>query len=526
MNCNILKAGAIFTSGIGLISGCTQTDSSGSKSDNTKMNLIVIKMDELRSDQLGYAGHPIVKTPNIDQFANEGVVFSNVYTVSPLCTPSRASFFTGKYTMQHGCKFVDMPNHMKADQWSYINTLRDKGYVIGLAGKNHCFNDEYMEKFFDYREEYSHFGKMHGTFIKKDQEIYDYRHSEKRPDFKPSAPDHDGAILSEGLIDGPLPFKEEECITYRIAEDGIRFLEENKDKPFFLHYSFPDPHWPNVVPEPYYSMYNPDSCSLEGTDINWQEHPFAHYVQSVSQGYDKYTQADRQRILATMYGQITFCDKAIGMLLDKLKELGLDQNTIVVFTADHGNFGGRYGLIGKTKAFYDALVRIPLIISLPGVEGGNTLNAQIENIDVMPTVMEFLGFEKAKRIKGRSFLSLIKGESADHHRDVIFSEVGLPESPPDIMSKEEFEPYRKKRIEEDGTSWFLDYTVRGRSAMVKKDGWKYCFYTNDREELYNCNEDPLELENLAIRKEYADKLQEMRMLWKERVLLNALSEME
>ena len=271
-------------------------------------------------------------------------------------------------------------------------------------------------------------------------------------------------------------------------------------------------------------MYNPDSLELEGLDIDWTTHPFAHYVQSVSQGYDKYTVEERKRILATMYGQVTFCDKAIGMLLDKMEELDLLENTVVVFTVDHGNFGGQFGLIGKTKAFYDALVRIPLAIHFPGIEGGNTFKAQLENIDVMPTVMEYLGFENQKGIKGESFLPVITGEKNDHHREVIFSEVGLPDYPPDPMSFEEFEPYRQKRIAEDGTSWFLDYTVNGRSAMVKKDGWKYCFYTNDMEELYNCKADPLELNNLAIDARYSKKLEEMKELWKEQVLLKSMSE--
>ncbi len=513
----------VFAGAIAL-TACQQQEKRSDNMQNDYKNLIVIKLDEHRHDQFGYMNHPVVKTPNIDRLAAEANVFTNEYTVSPLCTPSRASFFTGKYTMQHGCKFVDMPNHMTPDQWSYIETLKDAGYVIGLAGKNHCFNDEYMEKYFDYREEYGHFGKMYGTFIKKDSAIYEYRHTEKRPDFKPSAPDHEGAILSEGLIEGPMPFEEEEAMTYRIAEDGLRFLEENQDKPFFLHYSFPDPHWPNVVTEPYYSMYNPDSLELEGLDIDWSTHPFAHYVQSVSQGYDKYTVDERKRILATMYGQVTFCDKAIGMLMDKLKELGLYENTVVVFTVDHGNFGGRYGLIGKTKAFYDVLVRIPLIVHLPGIEGGNVYHAQIENIDVMPTVMEYMGFEEQEGVKGKSFMGILNGTSEDHHRDVVFCEVGLPESPPDPMSFEDFEPFRQKRIEEDGTSWFLDYTVNGRSAMVKKDGWKYCFYTNDMEELYNCSEDPLELTNLALDPGSKGKLKEMRDLWKEQVLLNSISE--
>lgn len=489
-----------------------------------KKNLIVIKCDELRWDQLGYMNHPVVKTPNIDEFAAQANVFENHYTVSPLSTPSRASFFTGKYTSQHGCKFVDMPNHMKVDQWSYLNTLRDAGYIIGLAGKNHCFNDEYMEKFFDYREEYTHFGKIHGKMIKKDKEIYEYRHTDPRPDFSGDTPDQGSGILGEGLIDGPLPFTEEECMTYRIAEDGLAFLEQFKDTTFFLHYSFPDPHWPNVVPEPYYSMYNPDSIELSGLDINWDEHPFAHYVQSVSQGYDKYTVEERKRIVATMYGQITYIDKSIGMLMDKLEELNLMENTIVVFTVDHGNFGGRYGMIGKTKAFYDALVRIPLAIKIPGVQGGKRHKAQTENIDVMPTVMEYLGFEKPNRVRGKSFLALMKGNSPDKHRDVIFSEVGLPGTPPPVMSREAFKPYQQKRIEEDGTSWFLDYTTVGRSGMVKKDGWKYCYYTNDREELYNCNQDSLELHNLAQKAEYAIKKEEMKNLFIEQFMLKAMPE--
>lgn len=492
--------------------------------DSETYNLVIIKLDEIRFDHLGYMGHSIVETPHIDEFAREGNVFLNNYTVSPLCTPSRASFFTGKYTMQHGCKFVDMPNHMTPEQWSYINTFRDSGYVIGLAGKNHCFNDDYMEHFFDYREEYTHFGKIHGQMIKKDKEVYEYRHTEKRPDFQPSAPDHEGTILSEGLIEGPMPFEEEEAMTYRIAEDGIRFVEEYKDQPFMLFYSFPDPHWPNVVPEPYYSMYDPGNLELEGLDIDWSTHPFAHYVQSVSQGYDKYTEAERKRILATMYGQITFCDKAVGMLTDKLKELGLYDKTIIVFTADHGNFGGRYGLIGKTKAFYDVLVRVPLVVHFPGIEGGNTYQAQLENIDVMPTILDFLGFENPEGVKGKSFLPILTGQTPDKHRNVIFSEVGLPESPPNPMDFSAFKTYQEKRIEQDGTTWFLDYTVNGRSSMVKTEGWKYCFYTNDMEELYNCTMDPMELNNLALDPAYKDKLREMRNIWKEQMLLNSMSE--
>lgn len=512
----------LLLEGVFLFSSCKTANSADTEMNNKKKNLIIIKADELKYDLLGYMDHPVIKTPNIDKLAEKGNVFVNDYTVSPLCTPSRASFFTGKYTMEHGCKFVDMDNHMKPDQWSFVHTLKNAGYIIGLAGKNHVFNDEFADKYFDYWEEYTHFGKRRGTITEKDKEIWDYRHTDPRKNFDGATPDQGKGILGEGLIEGPMPFKVEETMTYRIAEDGITFLEKYKDETFMLHYSFPDPHWPNVVPDPYYSMYNPDDMVVEGMDINWDEHPFVKYVQSISQGYDKYTVAERQRILATMFGQITFIDKAVGMLMDKLEEMGLMDNTAIVFTSDHGNFAGLYGLIGKTKSYSDALIRVPLIIDLPGIEGGNTFNAQIENIDVMPTIMEYLGVNYTEPVSGKSFLSVIKKEKEDSHRNVIFSERGLPGMPPPIMEHDDFMAYRQKRIEESGTSWFLEYTSYGRSAMVKKDNWKYCYYTGDREELYNCAEDPKEFYNLASDPTYKSKLEEMRKLWKDQLLEKAM----
>lgn len=485
-------------------------------------NIVVIKVDEWRYDQFGYRGHKTVKTPNIDQLAAEGNVFDNEYCVSPLCTPSRGSFWTGQYTLKHKCDFVTMAKHMPVDQWSYVNTLKERGYIVGLAGKNHVFNDDYMEKFFDYREEYTHFGKIHGTVTASDQQVYDYRHDEKRPEFQGKTPDQ-GSVLLEGLIEGPLPFPKEACMTHRIAEDGIRFLRmyADSDRPFMLHYSFPDPHWPNVVPDPYYSMYDPEKIELDGMDIDWSTHPVAHYVQSISNGYGGYTLEERQRIVATMYGQMTFIDDAVGMFMDELKRLGLDKNTIVVFTADHGNFGGRYGLIGKTKAFYDSLVRIPLIVKFPGVEGGREFSANIENVDVMPTVMDYLGVSESEPIHGRSFLPLLqKGDGV--HRDVIFSEVGLNKNPPPVMPLDELNAYAEMRKAKDGASWFLDYTVNGRSMMLIKGDWKYCHYVGDREELYHLKDDPLELNNLAAASGYEPRVAEMRDALLDKILVASM----
>ena len=484
----------------------------GANTDGTgkPYNIVIIKVDEWRHDQFGYRGHKVVKTPNIDKLARAGNIFENTYTVSPFCTPSRGSFFTGQYTMKHKRDFVTMDKHMPPDQWSYIQDLKESGYTIALAGKNHIFNDEFMDEHFDFREEYTHFGKNHGTITPSDQAVYDYRHDEKRPEFQGETPDQ-GSVLLEGLIEGPLPFKKEECMTHRIAEDGIRFLRENakSEKPFFLKYSFPDPHWPNVVPKPYYSMYDPADMTLEGADVDWETHPIAHYVQSISNGFGWYTADERKRIAATMFGQMTFIDDSVGLFMDEMEKLGLMENTIIIFTADHGNFGGHLGLIGKTKGFYDSLVRIPLIVRFPGIENGREFSALVENVDIMPTVMEYLGAPPAEGIHGESFLDVLKKGSGEH-RDVIFSEIGLNEAPPPVLSIKELNEYAKMRKARDGASWFLDYTVKGRSAMLLKGDWKYCHYVGDREELYNLKNDPLELDNLAVLGGHEAKLAEMR----------------
>ena len=469
------------------------------------MNIIVIKTDEQRFDTLGCMGNPFIRTPNIDRLATQGAVCDNAFCVSPLCVPSRVSFFTGQYVHRTGCTSNAHAKHIGIDQWSFIETLKDNGYAIGLAGKNHAFKDAYFDRFFDYREEYGHWGKTHGEIRDTDREVRDYRHDEKRPGYNTKS-----GMLMEGLIEGPEPFPEEQCMNWRIAEDSARFVEQHQNRPFFLHMSFPDPHWPNLACEPYHSMYDPMQMPLDGLEIDWDSHPFAHYVQSQSSGFDAYNYTERAKILAIYYGQITAIDRAVGMLLDKLEELQLTDETIVVFTSDHGDLAGRFALISKTKAFYEPLIRIPLILRIPErAQQGQRIAAQISNIDVMPTIMDALGVCGTDAVQGRSFLPVLDGHT-DTHRTEIFAEVGSPNPPPPPVPKADYPAYNRKRCEKDGVFWFTDYTTNGRTAMVRRNNWKYCYYTGDTEELYDLGTDPIELHNLAGRPEHAGKQAELK----------------
>ena len=466
-------------------------------SATNKPNIIIIKTDQHRFDLLGCMGNKVVKTPNIDRLAGKSFILTNEFTVTPICTPSRTSFFTGKYVIRTGNVINNEQYHLQPDDWSFIDPLKNAGYVIGLAGKNHTFSEGFFKKYFDYREESTHFGKMHGDITEEDENVVKYLTKDSRPGYEKSK------MLLEGLVDGPMPFKKEDCPAYRIGDDGVKFLEENKDKPFFLHFSFGDPHWPTVAPEPFYSMYNPDSLVLPEENFDWKGHPFKHFVQSQANGYDHYSHKEKARILATYYAQISFVDASIGRFLDKLESLDLMKNTIIVFTSDHGDFGGNYGMVAKTGGFQESLIRIPGIVYLPNMKGnGKKIEAQISNIDVMPTVFDYLGKSYPKEVQGKSFLKVLSGEKQTH-RDVIFSEVGTLDTPPPAVPREQYKQYAAERAKKDGMFWFIDYTTKGRSVMIRKGDWKYTYNTGDLSELYNFKKDPLELHNLIDNPKYA-----------------------
>lgn len=475
-------------------------------------NLLIIKADELRHDSLGCTGHPVLRTPHLDRLAAAGTRFANACTVSTLCVPSRASFFTGQYVHTHRGWGNGQSHHIGLHQAALPRWLKEAGYATALVGKNHAFQNDYCDRWFDVREEYSHWNKNHGDIRDTDRAVADYRLHDPRPEFAHFGPASGCALLGEGLIDHPEPFPPEQCFTARIAEDALAFLDRQTGSalPFFLHLSFPDPHWPITVCEPYFSMYPPASLPpLEAWPMDWDGHPFKHFVQSQACGNDRYTEAERRRILATYYGQVSFIDTAVGRVLDRLATLGLEANTLVVFTADHGNFAGRYGLVGKTGGFMDALLRIPLILRGPGIPTGATCRAQVSNIDVVPTVLGLAGLPVPESVQGRAFGHCL-ADPASGHRDAVFAEVGAPQPPPPPVPRSDYAEHNRRRTEQDGWFWFCDYASHGRSAAIRTAEWKYVFYVGDCEELYDLTHDPCEVRNLAADPAHAARRDELK----------------
>ncbi|MEL7240080.1 MAG: sulfatase-like hydrolase/transferase, partial [Planctomycetota bacterium] len=258
---------------------------------------------------------------------------------------------------------------------------------------------------------------------------------------------------------------------------------------------FGDPHWPTVVPEPYYNMYDPADVNLEAADHDFVGQPYKLFVQSRAYDWHRYSDDEKRRILATYYGQVSFVDAQVGRLLNSLDERGLADDTVVCFTSDHGSFAGRFGLVGKTCGFNDTLVRIPLLLRVPGVAAG-TRSAMVSNTDVLPTLMELIGQKLPRGLQGRSLVPMLRDETVPG-RDAVFAEVNEPVQPPTPVDRNAYDAYAEDRRSADGMFWFGDIMRRGRAAMVRTDRWKFIHYTGDVCELYDLHADPLETANLA-----------------------------
>jgi len=452
--------------------------------------------DEQRFDHTSFMNHPVLSTPNMDRIFREGIHCRQAFCNSSLCVPSRINCLTGQYNNRHGGHDFEEEHHIGFDQHSFVEPLKEAGYRIGLAGKNHTYQKDYYEYYFDCWEEYNHHGKIRGTHVtEEDIRVREYLQEDPRPEFHGSFGGRNN-VIQEGLVEGPMPFPEESCPSWRVGEDVCRFLDETKEDPFYMQVSFPDPHWPNVTPEPYYSLVDPEELpDLEAWPLDMGEHPFRLFVQSQVNGYADYTESERKRILATYYGQIMAIDKAIGLILDRLAANGQLEDTVIVFSADHGNFGGRYGLIGKCGHFSDALLRIPLAIRIPGLPAGKT-EAMVNMIDLFPTLLDAIGLPPLPSAQGRSFLPVLREERPEH-RSTTFSEVGYPCPTVPIPPRDQYGSYRQQRIAEDGPSWFLDHTVVGHAVCVRETEWKYTYIPGDQEELYYLPSDPFEEHNLA-----------------------------
>jgi len=360
-----------------------------------KMNVLFIMTDQQRADHMGCAGNPILKTPNLDKLASEGVRFTNAFCTSPYCMPNRATLLTGLYPNVHGVRSNGM--RLSEDIPTITETLGKAGWRTAAFGKLHHqfntlpFRTEYKstESFQDWVFPSDKFCPVRENFPIP---YYGYQEVE-------TVLGH-GACLAGHYLDWleeRAPYVEERTIAYleRHAKG------EYGNNPFYIHCSFPDPHQSVFPPGKYKDMYNPEDIKLPVSfdDIkNLQDHEFLAPLINVMPGaiLRETTEEEAKKFIAYTYGTITLIDHSIGKILASLDKLGYADNTIVIFTSDHGDFMGEHGLLFKGPAPFNGVLQVPLIIKVPGLAKSTVSNSLISSIDLPKTILNLLNIRERR----------------------------------------------------------------------------------------------------------------------------------
>ena len=388
-------------------------------------NIIFILTDDQPYSLLHCTGNELIETPNLEKLADEGVLFTNAHASSAISTPSRTCILTGKYERNHGVNF-NSGTSLSAEGWAecYPNLLRENGYYTGYVGKNHTpigdkgYQTGLMEKSYDYW----YGGHEHLGFYPK------MRHAI----FKDAESETQVEILQEGMLDFLNPNE-------RNLKGALHFLGKRpKDQPFFLNVCFNLPHGAGTKsmkmkpgdPDIYCTLYRDKEILLPQhyiakADLKSPKLPAEiHHVADRQNIYDYCDTPEGLKEMNIREMQsVTGIDLLVGRLIDELKKQGLDKNTILVFTSDHGIFNGQYGLGGKAFC-YEYCTRVPLIIydpTLPELQRTKDNDELVLNIDLSATFLDYAGIQKPSDYQGYSLRPILKGEQ-EKVRDYLFSE--------------------------------------------------------------------------------------------------------
>jgi arylsulfatase A-like enzyme len=427
----------------------------------TQPNILLITSDQQHFNTLGFA-NPRIKTPNLDRLARRGMNFTRAYTNSPVCTPSRATIITGQYPAWHGAWTIGVK--LSEDVPTVGQIFIDHGYDTTLVGKahfqplqsspgpggesverqptlrdldfwrnfeqTHCpwYGFQHVETCRNHADE-SHVGGHYALWMEQQglKNWADY--------YRPAGRDADPTTHRHHSWDLP----EQYHYTPWTAQRSIAHMDRchKEQKPFFLWSSFHDPHPPYLVPEPWASMYDPadmpigrlaphelETMSPLLQETQKQNPDFSDWQDEdgyANHGFQSHLhdEAQLRKDMAIYYGMTSFMDHHIGKMLDKLDELGIADNTLIVFTTDHGHFLGQHGLIAKAF-MYDDNLRLPFLAQWPGkIPAGSSTDALQSLVDLAPTFLSAAGIPTPGQMQGVNQLPVWTGEQKAARTDVI-----------------------------------------------------------------------------------------------------------
>jgi len=465
-------------------------------------NLLFLFTDEQRADTLGAYGNPKIQMPNLDALASEGTVFENTYVTQPVCTPSRSSLLTGLYPHTNGCTANNIPLPLETP--CFPEMLQGGGHATGYHGKWHLGDEIFQQHGFDdwisiedgYRKYYR---------PGRDEDACSTYHS-----FLNEAgiePENEG-YYGRGQA-ARLP--EELGKPAYLAREATRFIRDHHQEPFVLFVNFLEPHMPFFGPRD--GQYDPDSISLPNNfdspptdDQPLKTRLFAKsYHERGHGGFQLRTESDWRKLISNYWGLCSLVDTHVGTILGSLRKYGVYDDTIIVFTSDHGDMMGSHRLLAKCVMFEEA-VRVPMIVKLPGRSEGMRVKSPVSQIDLLPTLLDAMGETQPPHLQGKSLMPLMEGEDFDTG-DVFIEwngrDTGLAWSK--LVAGQESVGLPQD-IPEDRARAAISDSIR---TVVTPDGWKFNLSTLGELELYNLNEDPFEKSNLAGRDDLRPLMDEL-----------------
>lgn len=387
-------------------------------------NILWFCTDQQRFDTIRSLGNPLINTPNIDRLIEQGVAFTQAYAQSPVCTPSRASFLTGRYARTTRCR----QNGQQIPSYERLlsRLFADQDYVCGLAGKLHLsscaagrvenrIDDGYTVFHWSHHPQPDWPENGYTQWLGSHGKTWDglYHGGRETP------------YVKEGV---PADFHQ----TTYCAEKTIDFIREHRDRNWFFSYNCFDPHHPFDPPADYLNRYRVDDMPLpksrpheldnkpryQKLDSKWAHNEPGYFdVQAM-------TDDDRREVTAAYYAMVELIDDQLGRIISALEDTGQLENTLLIFMSDHGEMLGDHGLYLKGPHFYDESVRVPLVLHWPdGVAAGTRCDGLVELLDLAPTLCNLADIPTYEGFQGRSLVDICQGKADPvTHRDFVFSE--------------------------------------------------------------------------------------------------------
>ena len=428
-------------------------------------NIVLLLADQQKATSLGLYGNADVETPALEALARRGVVFENYFTPHPFCLPARCILMTGRYAHAigvHGNGYT-LPHY----EVTLAERLREVGYQTGAIGHFHGGKSG-GGRGFDFQHD---IGK--GVLLQRNR---------LRRELVEKAPKRVQHMVAE------VPMPADEDLNGAMTTIGKNFVAScTSERPFFLHIAYIDPHPPFFAPEPYFSLYDPAEIAMPAVEGPDAGKPAAHEQTARDGGTWDASEDELRKALAVYYGMVRHLDDQVARLVDFLDARGMLDNTIIIYSSDHGDYAGEHRMFGKSCTLYDCLVRIPAIIAGPDhlVPQGERMTQLTDSTNVAPTVLDWADVPVPDTMHGSSYVPVWEGNA--QLRNVAFAEVGaFPAAMVD-------DPMR-------GNNLPFGPPASGRqteiSTMLRTPDWKLV-YTPGREhnELYNLRDDPWELKN-------------------------------